>query len=218
MAEKLEKPFLDDEIKEAVWSCVGDKCPGPDAEGLSGLVRKSIEIGEFESFCIKSSCWVDILQFADDTLLMGEGTWKHVKAIKGVLRAFEIVSGLGINYHKRKLIGINTKNSFMEAATLFLSCKVEESNFYFLGIPIGFDPRKESTWKPLVLKLKKRLGSWKNRFLNLGGIVTLLKFILTSLTIFTMSFYKMPLKVVKEVNRIQKNFLWGGMEERRKIH
>ncbi|XP_058726407.1 uncharacterized protein LOC131597748 [Vicia villosa] len=188
------------------------------AEGLSGLVRKSKEIGEFGSFCIKSSCWVDILQFTDDTLLVGEGTWKHVKAIKGVLRAFEIASGLGINYHKSKLIGINTRSSFLEAATLFLSCKVEESNFYVLGIPIGFDPRKELTWKPLVVKLKKHLGSWKNRFLNLGGRITLLKSILTSLTIFTMSFYKMPLKIVKEVNKIQNNFLRGGMEEKRKIH
>ncbi|XP_058740932.1 uncharacterized protein LOC131613262 [Vicia villosa] len=79
------------------------------AEGLSGLVMKSIEIGKFGSFCIKSSCWVDILQFADDTLLVGEGTWKHVKAIKGVLRAFEIVLGLGTE-EKRKIHWVIWKN------------------------------------------------------------------------------------------------------------
>ncbi|KHN41455.1 hypothetical protein glysoja_031088, partial [Glycine soja] len=28
--EELIAPFLDHEIKEAVWSCGGDKCPGPD--------------------------------------------------------------------------------------------------------------------------------------------------------------------------------------------
>src|SRR4051812_33768749 len=95
---------------------------------------------------------------------------------------------------------------------------MEESNFYFLSIPVGFDPRKEATWRPLVLKLKNRLGSWKHRFLNLGGRITLLKSILTSLAIFTMSFYKMPSKVVKEVNRIQSIFLWGRVDERRKIH
>lgn len=38
------------------------------AEELSGLVRKEVEIGEFEAFNIRDRCKVDILQFADDTL------------------------------------------------------------------------------------------------------------------------------------------------------
>ncbi|XP_058767768.1 uncharacterized protein LOC131641483 [Vicia villosa] len=77
--------------------------------GFSGIVGRSIEVGEFCRFDMKRSCWVDLLQFADDTLIVGEGTWKHVWAIKEILRAFEIVSGLGINYHKSKLIGINAQ-------------------------------------------------------------------------------------------------------------
>ncbi|XP_058766988.1 uncharacterized protein LOC131640626 [Vicia villosa] len=52
------------------------------AEGLSGLVRQFIEVEEFQRFAIKDSCWVDILQFADDTLIVGDGNWKHVRAIK----------------------------------------------------------------------------------------------------------------------------------------
>ncbi|XP_058774268.1 uncharacterized mitochondrial protein AtMg01250-like [Vicia villosa] len=115
------------------------------AEALTRLVRKSIEIGEFESFDIKRRCEVDILQFADDTLLIGKGSWKHVKALKIVLRSFELVSGLGINFHQSKLIGINVSPLFLEAATFYLSCKVKNSNFLFLGIPIGSNPQKEAT-------------------------------------------------------------------------
>ncbi|XP_058763698.1 uncharacterized protein LOC131637124 [Vicia villosa] len=188
------------------------------AEALSRLVRKSSEIGEYENLLIKRRCFVDILQFADDTLLIGEGSWKHVKALKVVLRAFELVSGLGINFHKSKLIGVNTSQHFLEAASLYLSCKMESNNFEFLGIPIGFNPRKESTWQPLLEKMRRRLNGWKNRFLNLGGRITLLKSILSSLSIFFMSFYKMPTKVVKECTKIQSNFLWGGAVEKRNIH
>src|SRR4051812_15069968 len=60
-------------------------------KALAKLVRKSTEIGEYENFIIRRSCGVDILQFVDDTLLVGEGTWKHMKAMKIVLRAFELV-------------------------------------------------------------------------------------------------------------------------------
>ncbi|XP_058768865.1 uncharacterized protein LOC131642662 [Vicia villosa] len=176
-------------------------------KGLTGLVRKSIKVGEFQSFAIRDSCKVDILQFADDTLIVGNGNWKHVWALRAVLRDFELVSGLGINYLKSKLIGINTNLRFLEAVSYFLSCKLEDRNFYFLGIPIGFNPRKEATWNPLLLKMKNMLEGWTNRFLNLGGRITLLKCVLSSLSIFTMSFYKMPRKVVKKFTIIQSNFL-----------
>ncbi|XP_058742206.1 uncharacterized mitochondrial protein AtMg01250-like [Vicia villosa] len=90
-------------------------------EALTRLVRKSIEIGEYENLVIKRSCSVDILQFAEDTLMVSEGSWKQIKALKIGLRAFELVSGLGINFHKSKLIGINVSPHFMDAASLYLS-------------------------------------------------------------------------------------------------
>ncbi|XP_058756951.1 uncharacterized mitochondrial protein AtMg01250-like [Vicia villosa] len=133
------------------------------AEGSTGIVRQSIELEDFQRFNIKGSCWVDILQLADDTLIVGDGSWKQVWAIKVVLRAFEIVSGIGINYHKSKLIDINSNAHLLDAASHFLSYKLEESNF-FLGIPIGFNPRKKATWNPLLVKLKNRLEGWTNGF------------------------------------------------------
>ncbi|XP_058734060.1 uncharacterized protein LOC131605759 [Vicia villosa] len=190
------------------------------AEGLAGLVRKSSDIGAFNGMGINGSRPVDILQFADDTLLVGEGSWRQVWAIKVVLKAFELASGLGINYHKSKLIGINLTNNFLEAASYVLSCRVEESKFVFLGIVIGCNPRSFSSWTHLLAKMKKRLSGWKNRFLSLGGRITLLKSILGSLYIFTMSFYKIPVCVAKEFTRMQSNFLWGGVmdDNKRRIH
>ncbi|XP_058783160.1 uncharacterized protein LOC131657815 [Vicia villosa] len=129
-------------------------------EGLSGLIRQSIEVGEFESFNIKGECSVDIIFF---NLRMTLYWWGR-----------------------------------------------EESIFYFLGIPIGFNPRKEATWDPLVIKLKNRLEGWTNRFLNLGGRITLLESDLSSLVIFTMSFYKMPRKVVKKYRAFKVGFYGGG--------
>ncbi|XP_058722194.1 uncharacterized protein LOC131594011 [Vicia villosa] len=93
-------------------------------------------------------------------------------AIKVVLKAFELVSGLGINYNKSKLIGINVGRGFLEAASNSLACKVEESNFFFLGILVGFNPRKYETWSPLISKMKNQLVVWKNRFSINNGFRT----------------------------------------------
>src|SRR4051812_8921795 len=98
-------------------------------------------------------CRVDILQFTDDTILVGEGSWKHVWAIKTILRGFEIVSGLGINYHKSKQIGINVSDNLLNIGSNSLSYRREENRFIFLGIPIGFNPRRILSWNLILNKI-----------------------------------------------------------------
>ncbi|XP_058726246.1 uncharacterized protein LOC131597572 [Vicia villosa] len=117
-----------------------------------------------------------------------------------------------------KLIGVNITPHFMGVATNFLSFRPEEREFKFLDILIGSNPRRISSWNPLLDNVRRKLSSWKGRWLSFGGRVTLIKSILSSLAIFTLSFYKAPKKVIAELNRMQSNFLWGGVEEKRKLH
>lgn len=61
-------------------------------EGLSGMVKKATKMGEFQWFSIQDSFRVELLQFAYDTLIIGEGNWKNVWFIKVILRGFELAS------------------------------------------------------------------------------------------------------------------------------
>ncbi|XP_058742450.1 uncharacterized protein LOC131614936 [Vicia villosa] len=181
------------------------------------LVKKSVENGDFAGCDVNDKCFVDVLQFADNTLLVGDGSWNHLWAIKVVLRAFELVSGLDINFNKNKLIGVNIISHFLDIATNFLACRLESKEFNFLGIKVGINPRRADAWRPLVESVRKRLNTWKSRF-NFGGRMTLLKSVLGSLPIFTLSICKAPKKVICEINKIQSNFLWGGVKDKRSIH
>ncbi|XP_058777363.1 uncharacterized protein LOC131651699 [Vicia villosa] len=69
-------------------------------EGLVAHVKQFIQCNDFYSFSVEGNCDVDVLKFADDTLLVGNGYWKQVCALKAVLRGFEVVSGLGVNFIK----------------------------------------------------------------------------------------------------------------------
>ncbi|XP_058786925.1 uncharacterized protein LOC131661401 [Vicia villosa] len=188
------------------------------AEGLKALMGKAVENGDFVGFNMNGRCEIDILQFVDDTLLIGDGSWNHIWAIKSVLRGFEMVSGLRINFHKSKLIGININPNVLEIATTLISCRSEDKHFKFLGIMIGSNPRRISSWKPLLDNVRRKLNCWKGRWLSFGGRITLLKSVLSSMAIFTLSFYKAPKVVIAEINKLQSNFLWGGSEETRKTH
>jgi len=61
------------------------------------------------------------------------------------------------------------------------------------------------------------LYSWRNKFISLGGRVVLLYSVLNSIPIYYLSFMKMPSKVWRKVVRIQREFLWGGVEGGRRI-
>ncbi|GKV12717.1 hypothetical protein SLEP1_g23835 [Rubroshorea leprosula] len=98
------------------------------------------------------------LQFADDAILFGLATEENVRAIKCIMRAFELVSGLKINYGKSMLAGINVCKEWLSKMAFILNCKQGEIPFKYLGIPVGGNPRKLAFWKPLVDSFKKKLA------------------------------------------------------------
>lgn len=130
-------------------------------EGLIDLISKAIEREDFEGFTIEEGLIVEIIQFADDILFTGGGEWKNLWSIKAILREFELVSGLKDNFLKSRLIGINLSKHFPDVASNFLTRKIEESNFKFLRILIGSNPRKVKTWLPILEKLKNKTALWK---------------------------------------------------------
>ncbi|PNY11621.1 cysteine-rich receptor-like protein kinase, partial [Trifolium pratense] len=187
------------------------------AEGLTGMVNKAVEIGKFVGYKVNDSIRFQILQFADDTILLGECSWDNVRTMKSILRGFELVSGLKVNFVKSKLYGINVEANVLEAAATFLDCSYDTIPFKFLGIPVGANPRRKATWTPIVDSMTKRLSRWNGRNLSIGGRVTLINSVLSSLPLYFFSFYKAPIGIINQLVRIQRNFLWGGSAEVKKL-
>jgi hypothetical protein len=187
------------------------------AEGLAGMMKRAVAVGKFKGYQVSQSIQFQLLQFADDTILMGEASWENIRTIKSLLRGFELVSGLKINFVKSKLYGFNIEPRFLEASSSYLSCLSDAIPFKFLGIPVGANPRRRVTWKPVVEAMAKRLNSWSGRHLSYGGRLTLINSVLASMPLYFFSFYKAPSCVLNQLVRIQRNFLWGGGLEEKKL-
>ena len=66
--------------------------------------------------------------------------------------------------------------------------------------------------------MRKNLARWKSQYISKGGRITLIWSILASMPIYYMSMLSMPRKVRLRLERIQREFSWGGGAFERKIH
>lgn len=81
-----------------------------------------------------------ILQYTDDSVMVGQVTHDSLWAIKAIFRGFELVSGLLVNFLKSVFYGIGTNQRLDEPAANFLSCRVASPPFHFLGLLVGVSP------------------------------------------------------------------------------
>jgi hypothetical protein len=184
------------------------------AEGLGMLVRRAVEVNRFKPFLVGTEEFpVSILQYADDTLCIGEASVENLWTLKAILRGFEMMSGLKVNFFKSCLVGVNVSDEFMFMATEFLNCRRGSIPFKYLGLPVGGNPRKLDTWEPMLTIIKRKLGTWRNKYVSFGGRIVLLNAVLSAIPVFFLSYMKMPVKVWKELVKIQRDFLWRGLSK-----
>jgi len=130
------------------------------AESLAGLVRQALRMNVLRGLKVgRNNVECCLLQFADDTLFMCEDSFDSIFAIKAILRCYEIVSGLKVNFHKSKLSGINVDGFAMTTYAKTLNCKTMKLPFQYLGVEVGGNPRKIQFWDPVVKKVEAKLSS-----------------------------------------------------------
>jgi hypothetical protein len=66
--------------------------------------------------------------------------------VKAILRLFELLSGLKVNFVESRLFGVNIDDAFLNTVARFLNCKLGRMSFIYLGLPVGANPRTEATW------------------------------------------------------------------------
>lgn len=93
---------------------------------------------------------------------------------------------------------------------------VGEGLIPYLGLKVGGRIGGTKGWKEVVERVKKQIRSWDTKAISFGGRVTLIKSILSSIPLYTMSFLRLLVKTEKEIRAILRNFLWVREESGKK--
>ncbi|GKA39750.1 hypothetical protein Tco_0732301 [Tanacetum coccineum] len=120
----LEASVTHEEIKEAVWSCLGDKARALMAmEGLHVAVEEAMVYSRIRGVSVGSrNCTLSHLLYADDVIFVNEWSHSDISNITSLLREFYNQSGLKINMQKSNLFSIVVEWSDVQAMAELNGC------------------------------------------------------------------------------------------------
>lgn len=106
-------------------------------ETLGAMLCKAKEGGLIEGFIVgREGTHVCHFQYADDTLILCQNSLVQIWMLRCVLRCFEEVLGLQMNFGKNVLVGVGDVPDIDSLAT-DLGCKVGNFPLQYLGLPLG---------------------------------------------------------------------------------
>ncbi|KAJ0609001.1 putative RNA-directed DNA polymerase [Helianthus annuus] len=158
------------------------------------------------------------LLYADDAIIMGEWEAENLLNVVRILRVFYMCSMLKINLKKSNLYGIGVGNSEVKDKAKVVGCIAGETPFNYFSLILGANMNRINNWKPVFNVFEARLSSWKANTLSMGGRVFIIKSILESFPSYYFSLYMAPVKVITDLEKLIRRFLWGGSNGASKMH
>ncbi|GKV38230.1 hypothetical protein SLEP1_g46166 [Rubroshorea leprosula] len=94
---------------------------------------------QFKQLTEEDRVWLERAVSAEE---VKQAVWEcgdpnNIKAVKGILRWFELLSGLKINFNKSVLYSLNASDEWGRMAAVALNCKSCSLPFTYLGMPVG---------------------------------------------------------------------------------
>uniref|UniRef100_A0A2N9HP80 Reverse transcriptase domain-containing protein n=1 Tax=Fagus sylvatica TaxID=28930 RepID=A0A2N9HP80_FAGSY len=159
------------------------------------------------------------LFFADDLLICAEASTSCCTTISRVLEEFCSVSGQKVNLAKSKVFfspNVHTETRSSLCDILRVSSTPDLGRY--LGFPLKSNGRNSRESNFIVERVQAKLSSWKAKLLSPAGRMVLIQSVTSAIPSYYMQTNALPSSVCNKLDRLNRNFLWGSSEEKKKMH
>ena len=155
---------------------------------------------------------IPLLQYADDTTFFIQGSETAARTLSQMMDIFADFSGLQLNRAKSSVVGFGLAPDELQRCAEILATPIETLPIRYLGLPLTDRRLKTKDWQPVVEKVEKRLGGWRGRLLSRGGRLILVKAVLSAISTYFMSAFRMPVGVRRRIESAMRSFFWRGTD------
>jgi ribonuclease HI len=143
-------------------------------------------------------------------MLFCKGTASNVEIFSQFFARYAQISGQLINPQKSTLYAGAMSQTRVHHIAHSLGFSVGTLPFLYLGVPIFKGKPKVCHFLPIIDKIKLKLAAWKASLLSYAGRVQLVKSVIQSMVIYSISVYAWPVSLIKELEKYIRNFIWSG--------
>ena len=190
-------------------------------KAFSLLIDKAVSGGYLSRYMFRgrngSKGKVTHLLFADDTLVFCKDLKDQMVYLSWIFAWFEALSGLRINLEKSSLLPVGRVEN-AESLAAELGCKIRSLPIVYLGLLLRAKHNTLEVWDGVKERFCRRFALWKRQYISKGGRLTLIRSTLSNMSIYITSLFPLPKSVKFILEKIQRDFLWGGGKLENKIH
>ncbi|KAL2226237.1 UNVERIFIED_CONTAM: LINE-1 reverse transcriptase [Sesamum indicum] len=152
------------------------------------------------------------LGFADDLLLFyrADFDFDSIRFFKEGLDWYAELSGLRLNIHKSHLIISRSAQDLKDQMLGILGFQEGHLSMRYLGLPLITSRLSISDCQPLISKIDARINGWEGISLSYAGRVQIIKSMFSALSLYWASAFILPKKVINEIEKRLRIFLWKG--------
>ncbi|WVZ72900.1 hypothetical protein U9M48_021288 [Paspalum notatum var. saurae] len=150
--------------------------------------------------------------YADDAIIFIKPEKKELDTLACLLHLFGEATGLRTNLQKSSIVPISCARLNLDEILLGFPASRASFPIKYLGIPLTVARLKKVDFQFLLDKVRSKLTSWHGRNLTLAGRLTLVKSVLSSQPVHTLTAVIVPKEVLEEFDKLRKRFLWAGNE------
>jgi hypothetical protein len=146
----------------------------------------------------------DVIGFCRDALKYRE-----------VLDSYMLATGMEVDVQKSSILfnGIQRAGELAIKALLSYSKIVFNNGLKYLGFTLKANECGFHDWLWLYTKNERRIATWCNRWLSLGGRLTLVKPVLDATPVYWHLLTYIPVGIQKKIRKLLIQFLWSGKKE-----
>ena len=153
--------------------------------------------------------------YVDDLMVFSKGKSVGLNNLKDLFTRYVMASGQLVNTSKSTIFAGLISDTRFQQLSAMLSFNIGSLPFNYLGLPVFTEKPKFSHLQPIADKIKEKLSAWKACLLSMAGGEQLVRSVIQSMLMYSISIYSLPMSLIKDAEKWIINFVLSGDVEKR---